>query len=125
MKKRKTILTILFIVVAVGSIYGFIYLRRYSQFGITSLGGANYWIEMATITPDVEQAKSHLTKVITHCGPNAAEVAVSNLDYPADAHRLFLLLADVAPSDNWRSRYYTLAEVYKDPYPKGDFDIYK
>jgi hypothetical protein len=125
MNKRKAVIMVLLIAVVIASFATFVHVRRHSRIGITTLGGADYWIEIAAMTPDVEEAKVHLRKVISQDGAHAAEVAVLKLDYPEDAHRLLLLLADVAPNDHWRSRYFKLAESYKDPYPKGDFDIYK
>jgi hypothetical protein len=123
MNKRKPFITFLLIAVVIASFATFVHVRRHSRIGIKTLGGADYWIEIAAMTPDVEEAKVHLTKVISQDGAHAAEVAVLKLDYK-DAHRLLLLLADIAPNDDWRSRYFKLAEIYKDPYPEGDFDIY-
>lgn len=83
-----------------------LWLQRFSDLGVFLMGGASYWVERASTAPDPE-AKVRLKIVLdsTQYGADQAERAVLALPTFSERQRLFLLLADLAPSEQWERRY--------------------
>lgn len=94
-------------VIIAAAAVSFIALQRYTAYGIFAAGGGRYWVHRAAAETDAGRAKAHLRRVAnaTQYGVNVAENAVRELDMPADRARLWRLLIEIAPNENWREIY--------------------
>jgi hypothetical protein len=79
----------------------------YTDLGVFLLDGSEYWIARAANTADPAQARTFLTVVLsaTQYGVNEAENQVLANYAPSEQVRLFRLLSEIAPNENWRDRY--------------------
>ncbi len=91
--------------------------QRYTAYGIFAAGGARYWVARAAAARTADEAKAHLTRVVsaTQYGVNAAENAVAELPTREDRIRLWGHLIDVAPNENWRQIYRTRLQREQQP----------
>ncbi len=98
----------------------FLKLQRHTQLGILAFGGARYWIGQAREVEDGE-AREHLRYVLDSgdYGVNAAENAVAGLSSGFERLRLFELLAELAPNDNWQRTYLRRAEQERHALPRS------
>lgn len=87
------------------------WVQRHTDMGVLVLGGASYWVERAAEAPDAE-ARTYLSLVLrsTQYGVNRAERAVLALPSAEGKKRLFLLLAEQAPTEHWQKRFRSRAE---------------
>jgi hypothetical protein len=85
----------------------FVAFQRYTAFGIFGAGGGRYWVERAAAEENPDLARAHLRRVLgaTQYGVNVAENAVRELPRPEDRIRLWRLLVEIAPNENWRGIY--------------------
>ena len=79
----------------------------YTDLGVFLLDGSEYWIDRAARTRDPARAKEFLAVVVsaTQYGVNEAENQVLAHYAPDEQVRLFRLLAEIAPNENWRERF--------------------
>lgn len=88
-------------------VLGWIPWSRYTELGIFAGGGGRYWVRRAAVATTDEEAKAHLGRVLatTQYGVNIAENAVADLPDHEARLRMWRLLVELAPNDNWRSIY--------------------
>ena len=93
----------------------FVWFQRFWLLGVFGFGGGSYWVNRAARTPTDKEARECLRVVLsaTDYGVNIAENAVLKVSNPASQKRLFLLLAESAPNDNWRAQYLQLASGWR------------
>jgi hypothetical protein len=101
MKKR------LIIVLLLAAPVVFVAWSRYTAYGIFAGGGGRYWVSRAVAAHSEMEARAHLRRVLgaTQYGVNVAETAVRRLPRRKDRIRMWRLLAELAPNDNWRKIY--------------------
>lgn len=88
-----------------------LWVQRHTDLGVLALRGSSFWAQKAASSPDAEAIRDlDLILSSTQYGVNAAERAVQDLDSREQRHRLFLLLAERAPTERWAERYRQLAE---------------
>lgn len=85
----------------------FVAFQRHTAFGIFAAGGGRYWVERAAGEANAGVARTHLRRVVgaTQYGVNVAENAVGDLPRAEDRLRLWGLLIELAPNENWREIY--------------------
>ncbi len=95
---------------ALGWVSAFVFVRTHTGLGVLLLGGADYWVGRAAAAPD-EEARQILAEVVgsSNYGVDAARAAVMRRPKSSERVRLFVLLANVAPTGSWRQRYLSLA----------------
>lgn len=91
--------------------------RIRTGFGVLVLGGANHWVDRAAGTGTDREAAAILRTVLlsSNYGVNAAETAVLRRKDARERKRLFRLLAQVAPWENWRAIFAARAEGVSSP----------
>lgn len=84
----------------------FVWVARYTSIGIFALGGSRYWVGLA-LSYDEEKAKIALGKAMNsnNYGVNNVMNAVASLPEASQRYRMFMLLASIAPNDNWKEIY--------------------
>jgi hypothetical protein len=88
-----------------------IWVQHHTDLGVFALGGSSFWIHRAAESPDAEAIQDlNLVLSATQYGVNAAEEAVLEVGTRQQRRRLFLLLAERAPTERWAARYRQLAE---------------
>lgn len=80
---------------------------RYTTYGILAGGGGRYWVSRAVAADADTEAREHLRRVLgaTQYGVNVAENAVRRLPRREDRIRMWRLLVELAPNENWRETY--------------------
>jgi hypothetical protein len=98
---------LLLILVILLAVPAFLYTQRWTRPGIFLLGGTGYWVGRARAAVDPAEAKAYFRYVLasSQYGVNGAENAVNALPDQRDRVRLFTLLIEVAPNENWREIY--------------------
>ncbi|MGH2608509.1 MAG: hypothetical protein ACRDHF_05410, partial [Tepidiformaceae bacterium] len=86
---------------------GLVFYQRYSILGVHVLGGGHHWVRRAAEERSDDNAALCLRRMlgVSQYGLNVAERAVLRLDDRAQRARLFMLLAQLVPWQNWQERY--------------------
>jgi hypothetical protein len=109
-RKQRNRLALATIAIACTAV-AFVAFQRYTAFGIFAAGGGRYWVGQAAGEANADVARAHLQRVVgaTQYGVNVAENAVADLPRADDRVRLWRLLIELAPNENWREIYSRLA----------------
>ena len=88
-----------------------LWVQRHTDLGVFALGGSSYWARKAARSADAEAIQDlNVILSATQYGVNAAERAVLEIHSREQRRRLFSLLAERAPTQEWAMRYRRLAE---------------
>ena len=79
------------------------------------LGGAHHWVDRAADAGTDREAAAILRAVLlsSNYGVNAAETAVLRRQDTGERRRLFQLMAQTAPWENWRATFAARAEAVR------------
>jgi len=105
-RKQRSRLAAIAIAIAC-TVVAFVAFQRYTALGIFAAGGGRYWVGRAAGEANADVARAHLRRVVgaTQYGVNVAENAVRELPRIEDRVRLWRLLIELAPNENWREIY--------------------
>ena len=94
---------------------------RYTDLGIFVGGGGRYWVQRAAASRTDDEAVSCLRRVVaaTQYGVNVAENQVAAIPDRQIRMRLWRILVQVAPNENWHGIYSRRLAHDQSPSPSG------